>query len=924
MIKERFHENMNITRVGTCDKRAYYIPFNDADGALKAKREASRRFKLLSGCKWSLKYFDSFDDVSEALFDANQTLSLWDKIQVPSCLQLHGYGKPQYTNVNYPFPMNPPHIPRKNPTAVYAMDFTVSEQWDGLSKYIVFEGVDSCFYLYINGEFVGYSQVSHMTSEFEISRFLKDGKNRISVVVPKWCDGSYLEDQDKWRLSGIFRDVYLLARPMGHLKDFFVNTKISEDFKQAIVSVDVDILNPSDSIVTLFSPENIKMEVAVFNEEGHAEFTVDSPVLWSAEAPDLYNIIIEAAGELIPCKVGIREIKISDGIFKFNSRPIKLKGVNRHDFNAKTGYVCTMADMEKDLLLMKRHNINAIRTSHYPNDPRFLELCDQYGFYIVDEADIECHGVGCTNMDLIADDPTWAQQITERVELMVERDKNRACVIMWSLGNESGDGCNFVTAANAVRFRDSSRPVHYEQQRFNQADNTFAEHVDVVSRMYPTKEWCDDFCRETSDGRPLMLCEYSHAMGNGPGDLKDYWDVIYAHPNFLGAFVWEWFNHGIFDGKAENGKPRYLYGGDYGERHHDGNFCCDGLVSPELNPMPGLIEYKNVIAPVRVEAVDLKTGHLKITNLYDFIYLSRLECSWELTRYGKVIASGNLGCLSTPPARAESLYLDYICPTDGYCYLKLSFTSIGNQFIPDGEEMAVKQFQIPTEPSISECIPWGTLNAVDTGNSIVVEGDGFKYVFDKNSGAFSQLTQKSIALLRSPMRFNLWRAPIDNDRNIAGVWRQLCLNESEAHVYSAELQMGDSFVSIQSHLCMAAPTLPPHFDVTAEWTVFADGKIELNCDVATAAAFKFSGNNALDYIPRFGIEIIMDKSFDTIDYFGIGPGDSYIDRCHGGYVGRFSGKVSDQMTDYIVPQESGNHHGTMWAAVYNSSKDGLL
>ncbi|MDD4700247.1 MAG: glycoside hydrolase family 2 TIM barrel-domain containing protein [Oscillospiraceae bacterium] len=939
MLDRKFHEDMFVTRVGTEAGRSYYIPYSNPDDALANCREVNNRFQLLSNCKWSFTYFDSFEDVPSSITSADENINTWDKLYVPSCWQLHGFDAPQYTNTNYPFPVDPPHIPAENPTGVYALDFSVSEQWEGLQKYIVFEGVDSSLYLYINEVFVGYSQISHMTSEFEISQYIRHGKNRLTVVVPKWCDGSYLEDQDKWRLSGIFRDVYLLARPKGHIEDFFVKTTIADDYKTADITVELKCLNPEDAILTVFNPYGEKVEVTTFDSNGIASINVESPLLWSAETPDLYKVVIEAASEIIPNQIGIREVQIENSVLKLNGRPIKLKGVNRHDFNAKTGYVCTIADMTKDLELMKRHNINAIRTSHYPNDPRFLELCDKYGFYIMDEADIETHGMG--NLpnsgiirNILCNDPNWEHQFTERVELMVERDKNHPCVISWSMGNESGFGCNFDKAIENVKSIDSSRPVHYEQQHYDSEKNIFESDVDIVSRMYASPEWCEKYCSTSEDSRPLVLCEYCHAMGNGPGDLKDYWDLIYKYPNFSGGFVWEWFNHGIYAGRTPDGKAKYLYGGDFGEKHHDGNFCCDGLVAPDVTPMPGLTELKYVMQPVRVKAVDLQSGIFEVTNLYDFIYLSRLECSWEITQYGKVVANGILGALAVPPSRSQTITLDYIMPTDGYCYLNITFTSMGNDYIADGEELAFCQFPLPVSPSVSDRFDIGTVSTVDGSRFIEVIGDNFNYTFDKQSGTFCQLEHEKNQLLKTPMRFNLWRAPIDNDRNVKGKWKQLCLDESKSYVYSTQVVYGDSLVSIVTQFCMSAPTVYPHLVGTAEWTIFADGKIELNCDMNTGKGLKFEGCQEQDqenrtakempYLPRFGIEFCMEKEYESIEYFGLGGGDSYIDRKNACRVGKYSGKVSAQMTDYIVPQECGNHHATMWASIRNSSKNGIL
>ena len=582
MIKERYHNNINVTRIGTAKPRAYYVPYGTPEEAKLNTREESSRFKLLSGNKWAFSYFDSYEEIPDAITDGNTDISGWDRIPVPSNWQLHGYDKPQYINVRYPFPADLPYIPKNTPAGVYAIDFTIHDDIDTLEKYVIFEGVDSSMYLYINGEFVGYSQISHQLSEYNITNFLHVGKNRMTVVVPKWCDGTYLECQDKWRMSGIFRDVYLLVRPKGHIEDIEVKTEVAEDYREAKIIVDIDSPIAEDSIITLFNSSGDKLETTLFNSAGYAEISVSDPRMWSAEYPELYTLIIESGDEFITIPVGIRTECIENGVFKFNGRPIKLKGVNRHDFNCKNGYVCTVEDMKKDLTLMKRHNINAIRTSHYPNDPRFYELCDKMGFYVLSEADYETHGLGwpaehnrinelnLSTRNHISDRPEWEHQVCERVSLMVENFKNHTSIIGWSMGNESGYGRNVEKALLETKRRDPIRFTHYESTY--KADPKIIidkqpDCSDVVSRMYAQTSWCKeylDYAEEVNGNKPFVLCEYSHAMGNGPGDLKDYWDVIYSSDRFMGGFVWEWFNHGLYAGKADNGKPKYLYGGDYG------------------------------------------------------------------------------------------------------------------------------------------------------------------------------------------------------------------------------------------------------------------------------------------------------------------------------------------------------------------------
>ncbi len=915
MLTKMYHQNPHVLHVGCEAPRAYFIPYGSSLDAPSMQREKSDRFQLLSG-KWAFSYFDSVDEVPEKLLAADAPLSGWDTIPVPSNWQLHGYDAPQYLNTSYPFPCDPPFVPVDNPAGVYARDFQLNGEWDGLKKYIVFEGVDSCFYLYVNGQFAGYSQVAHMTSEFEIGRFLHPGKNRLTVVVCKWCDGSYLECQDKFRMSGIFRDVYLLARPMGHLEDLQIETKLAPDYRTADLVFNLTMLNPEDAAITVTDPDGQLLGRVQPDENGRAVFTVESPILWNAETPDLYQILIEAAGEYIPEQVGVREVKVDKGVVKFNGRAIKFKGVNRHDFDTEHGFAVPMAAMERDLQLMKQHNVNAIRTSHYPNDPRFLQLCDRYGFYVMDEADIETHGIW--DMDRLSDDPEWEESYLDRIARMVERDKNRPSVFCWSMGNESGFGCNHVAGLRWTEERDASRLTHYEGHYGQEEQGREWDTVpQICSRMYPSPAWCKEYC-ENDKERALILCEYSHAMGNGPGDLKDYWDVIYSHDRFCGGFVWEWYNHGLYMGRTADGRPKYGYGGDFGEKHHDGNFCCDGLISPERQPMPGLTEYKYVIQPVRVEMLDAAKGVFRVANLYDFTYLSRLECRWELTRNGEVVEQGTLGALSIPPQRAETVEVEYTLPTDGRCFIRLSFVQMADTTaLPAGMEMASAQFELPVEDKMlfSE-LPATLLSVSEEKRTIKVAGDGFTYTFDKREGAFSQLEAMGRALLKAPMTFAAWRAPTDNDASVRREWQGMGLHDLHTRVYDCNWEQEENCVAINADFALVSDTYPKQMEASARWRVNTAGEISLSVDVHVG--------DRIAFLPRFGLRLILDGRYDQVEYFGFGPGDSYIDRHNASYRGLFAGKVAEQMTDYIRPQECGNHYATEWAAVLGADRKGLF
>ena len=956
MIKERYHNNIKVSRLGTAKPRAYYVPYGSPEEAKANVREESSRFKLLSDCKWAFKYFESYEYIPENITDEGVSLSDWDKIPVPANWNLHGYDHPDYINTRFPFPHDIPNVPKNTPAGVYAIDFTIHDDIEMFSKYIVFEGVDSCVYLYINGQFVGYSQISHMLSEFDVSKYLKNGKNRLTAIVTKWCDGSYLECQDKWRMSGIFRDVYLLIRPKGHVQDVQVGTIVSEDYREATVNIDIESAIAEDSMVTLFNSMGEKLETTLFDSQGHAEFKVADPRMWSAEYPELYRVIIESGDEFITVPFGIKSQKIEDGVFYFNGRAIKIKGVNRHDFNCKNGYVCSVADLKKDIITMKRHNINAIRTSHYPNDPRFYELCDELGMYVMCEADFECHGVGWPTYynkisavkrpvrGTIADDPMWEDQIVERVLLMVENFKNNTSIISWSMGNESGWGCNVDKALIETKRRDPSRFTHYEDIISGSTEtqlylDEMPASVDTHSRMYSPPNWCENMmrvCTEQKYPKPFVLCEYCHAMGNGPGDLKEYWDVINKYDCFMGGFVWEWFNHGLYAGKAENGRPKFLYGGDFGEKYHDAEFVCDGLVSPDLKPMPGLKEYKNILKPFALNPVDLSCGIFELTNGYDFSYLSRLEGNWELTQNGEVVASGSIGSLAIPPRKTERINLGYNMPATGRCFVRVWFCSYGNPCIPDGEIVGFEQFELPTEQVYNDKMHYGNVQYTEDNLNVTLSSDHFTYIFNKEQCGFTSLKVNGKELLKKGFTFNIWRAPTDNDRAQKNRWFAACLNDSSAYERSTTVSEHDGVVTVTNNFIMATPTKRPHFEVSAEWSVFQDGNISLHLNGKVGKGIRFEpikdGElenvyddmcDIIDYFPRFGFNMELDKSFDTVEFFGMGPYQSYRDMNHASYMGKFTSTPKKEFFEFIRPQENGNHYNTEFAYVHDANGAGI-
>ena len=911
----RCHEDMSTVQIGALPPRAYYIPFERPVSSAE-QRESSKQFTLLSG-QWDFAYFRSFEDFSAAFEQSDYNFT--DTIKVPSNWQIEKLSDPDvdypnYVNVTFPFPYDPPYVPFENPVGVYRRKFSVFNVAEK-KQYLLFEGVDSAFHVFVNGKFVGYGEIPHSTHEFDISSFLQEGENTVTVAVLKLCKGSYLNDQDKFRLSGIFRDVYLLSRPKNHLKDYTVKTTVSDDLKTAQVSVTFKGVDASKVNAVLTSPDSVNSEFAIKGDT--LLFTVGNPVLWNAEAPKLYELLISYEDEYIADAVGIREIKIDGDVFKINGRKIKFKGVNRHDSDPVVGYAITTDMMRKDLEIMKAHNINAIRTSHYPNDPRFYQMCDRMGFYLIDEADLETHGV-CScgiggehdsmfnmgNMGIIAKELRWMDMIIYRMENLVERDKNRPCVVMWSAGNESGWGICLEKAADKIHGLDSTRPFHYESAGsvydkaldLNGYPLDSQPQTDVVSLMYPSAEWCRDYCESKRDGRPLVLCEYGHAMGNGPGGLKDYYDLIDKYDCFSGGFIWEFCDHGVKTGETEEGLPIYAYGGDFGDKPNDGNFCVDGLVLPDRTPSPGMLEYKAVIQPVTVEAVNLKELCFKIKNRYDFLDLSHIKgvCTFFS---GEEILERKEFTLCAKAGEFEQIVIPYDKDSEKISVIDFSFTE-------NGHEVAFASFESNVNLYKNEKIAIkGCPKYKQSGTDIIIESESFSYVYDTKSALFTSLEIKGEKILLQPMEYNIWRAPTDNDKPYQWKWRErTAYDRSYSRAYNLDIKQTKDALVICQEASMSSASLAPVVRMNICWEIGANGAISLKCDVKVRENVVF--------LPRFGVKMVFDKSFDSVKWVGIGPYESYSDTDHASRFGTFELLVKDMLFPYIRPQESGNHTRT--------------
>ena len=900
----KLHENPDVLHVGACPPRSYYLPKAPDDGG------ESSRVCSLNGT-WSFRYFDSFLDVfpdgtaADICFDEDDM----DEIEVPSCWQNAGYDRHMYTNVRYPIPFDPPFVPDENPCGLYLRRFEISAEDRTRRTYLNFEGVDSCFYLWVNEQFAGYSQVSHSTSEFDVTDLLVEGENAVAVLVLKWCDGTYLEDQDKLRMSGIFRDVYLISRPENHIRDFFVKTALNEDFSRATIRVETELCGKPEISAALYAPDGELLQIAAGE---NPVFTVERPQLWNAEDPVQYTLRLATPDEVIEQKVGISKIEIRGGVLYFNGVKIKLRGVNRHDSDPVTGYTISREQAKRDLILMKQHNINAVRTSHYPNAPWFLQLCSEYGFYVIAEADIESHGAsmqtGAHGMDEYADvalNPIFDKAILDRIQRSVIRDKNNACVLMWSYGNESGWGPSFEKAGAWVKSYDPSRLTHYENTYYDaRGHKNDLSSLDTVSRMYPAPAWIEEYFADPKNTQPLVLCEYIHAMGNGPGDAEQYQQLIMRHDGFMGGFVWEWCDHAVYGGTTPDNRDVFRYGGDFGEFPNDGNFCMDGLVYPDRTPHTGLLEYKNVIRPVRAELLDAKAAEIRLTNYRDFTNTDEfLMISWEIQQDGETTACGVLDDIAIAPHESGVIRLNGEVPETGDVTILLNYSAKKDDsvFFPKGHALGFDQLIVSRAARSEAPLTPGGVQAVEDGRRITVTGPDFRYVFSKTEGVFESLVKSNASLLTRPMTWNTYRAPTDNDQYIDAAWKQAGYDCPRVKVYGCESRVENGVAAIDCTLSLAAVYRRPFLRLECRFMIDGAGRIR--------AEIRGARDTAQAYLPRFGLRMFLPKSFDTAEYFGYGPYESYCDKHQASYLGRFAQRTDDLFEDYVKPQENGSRFG---------------
>ena len=953
-------ENPAVFQTNTLKPHCNLLPYSSKERALSGEKKDCSWFKSLNGI-WDFKLVenpvlvpDNFETVED---------NFWEKIKVPGNWQTQGFGKPHYTNVIFPFPADPPHVPSDNPTGIYHKNFHISEEWLTRELTLHFSGVDSAYYVWINGQKVGYSQGSRLPAEFNISEYITKGENSILVQVMKWSDGSYMEDQDMWWLSGIFRDVYIYARSPVEVYDLEIKPDLDENYRDGLLEIELDIQNNTAEsrefridlqlIDQQGTPaadkqgQKVKKEEKVLagGKKETAEFSMayENPDKWTAETPNLYRLLVEIKDQqenLIEAKsttVGFRTVEIKGGQLLVNGKEIMIKGVNRHDIHPETGRAVSLKDMKKDIMLMKEHNINAVRTSHYPNDSRFYELCDYYGLYVMDEVDIETHGFTAVNdISRISDDPVWEEAYLNRMQRMVARDKNHPSIIIWSLGNESGFGCNHEAMAAWTREEDPTRPIHYEGDREMKVADIFGPMDPAVEEVINFGEgrkfnWGAGFEPEEYQDKPLILCEYAHAMGNGPGELKDYWAAFYKYDNIQGGFVWDFIDQGLLQ-KGETGAYHFAYGGDFGDKPHDKNFNINGLVFPDRTPSPGLIEYKKVLEPVKVTAEDLNKGEIKIKNRYDFIDLSHLAGSWKLLKEGTIIQSGSIKLPEIDPEEQRVISIPVQKPVrktgNAEYWLEISFvlaqdTSWGQR----GDEVAWSQLEMPYSqvklPEITSSASQLPLQIAENSRDITISDGDFSITVDRVQGTINEFVAQGQHLWHKGPRLNFWRAPIDNDdsvhegRSLKDRWQQLGFDNLQHRIDKIEfMDKGKEEISFKVSSRVAPPVLDSGFNCEYLYTVYSGGLIRLIVSGEPEGEFPD--------LPRIGLNMVIPLEFNNINWYGLGPGEAYVDTKEAQRVGDFSRKVEDLHTPYVYPQENGNRTEVRRVSLTDSADRGLF
>ena len=904
-------QDLNCTNINRLPARATLIPYPDAASARRGERAASPWYLGLNG-RWDFCYYTSWKQVEELSgFAGEGTLGT---IQVPGVWQLQGYGSPQYTNVRYPIPFDPPYVPDDTPVGVYDRTFTLPAAFEGRQTVLRFEGVSSCCYAYVNGQLAGMSKGPHLPAEYDISGLIRPGENSLRVIVLQWSDGTYLEDQDMWRFAGIFRDVALLSFGKKRICDLTAETGLTNGYQDGTLRVSAQVTGARQVKFTLLDGEETVLCETCPVKGGQAvlEAGIRNVKRWTAETPDRYELIAEIDGQAERAFIGFKQVEIKNGVFLVNGKAIKLHGVNRHDTHPTLGFYTPVNEMEKDVLLMKRHNINTVRTSHYPNDPRFLDLCDKYGLYVVDETDIECHGITqIGSYDDIAIDPKWETQFVDRGTRMVLRDRNHPSIVMWSMGNESGYGCCHVAMYKAMKAIDASRPIHYERDQWERQAIT----ADVTSRMYAGIDDMVNYAKEKHE-KPFFQCEYCHAMGQGPGLLEAYWQAFNAHPQLMGGCIWEWADHGLV--KEENGEKYYAYGGDFGEWPHDGCFCVDALTYPDRAPHTGLLEFAHVIRPVRAAMADESKGVVSFRNYYGFLSLEHLDGHYAVVAGKQVLKEGDF-TLRTAAGRTGRMTFDLGTYPAG-AVLNFSFAlRKATAWAPAGHVVARDQLPLTLGSALPAVrLPELPLTLERTGARVTVRGNDFAVAF--GSEGMEEMIFRGVTVLKQGARVNLWRAPTDNDNgfiNLASKWEKLGLNRLLCRNEKLEAEEKDGAVNVTVQGVYGSKVVAPVLRVTQQYTVTGDGRVALEITYAPM-------REIADYLPRLGLRMTLPDGFDRLVWQGRGPWESYPDKKTGALLGRYETTVDATHEPYVRPQENGAHEDTAFAALMNSRGIGLM
>ena len=927
-------ENHQIDGINRMPARAHFLTFPSKEKALLNNNRYTHAFKNLNGV-WKFMFLDAPEYSPEGFFNSDFDVTKMDDITVPGNWQLQGYGKMHYSDLWYNFPINPPYVPTENPTGIYKRTFFVEESYRDKKIIIRFCGVDSAYHLWINGKEVGYSKVARNESEFDITDLIRVGEeNDVTVRVYQWSDGTYLEDQDMWWESGIFRDVELIGVPKDGINDYKVIADLDDEYKNGIFKVEAFLRTTKEVNVTfelVDAGENTVFTKTVVAKEGKA--CIDEVIAdvnhWTAETPYLYKLFmtVEDNGqivEVIPQNVGFRNIRLNGETFLVNGVAIKFKGVNRHDYSPQNGRVVSREEIEKDIILMKQFNINAIRTSHYPNSYYLYDLCDEYGMYLIAETDLECHGFELTgDYKWITDDPSWELAYVSRMTRMIERDKNHPAIIFWSLGNESAFGCNFRKMTDVAHEMDPTRLVHYE-------GDFDVESADVYSTMYtwienPKKPYLMKDIIEKSK-KPHVHCEYCHAMGNGPGNLKDYQDLVYAHDKLQGGFVWEWFDHGI-ESFTESGEKYYRYGGDFGDDPSNKDFCIDGLIMPDRTPSPGLYEYKKVIEPITTTAIDIQKGIINLLSRYDFANLDRFNLVYKVMEDDVILQTGFMAVPSIEARANRDITLPYdlsaikVKPGAHY-YVNISYQlREDTRYASSGHELATAQFELPLYKEGIMVRPEGILNVEKEHTTLHVKGANFSLDFNLVNGNLMNIVRDGMQVLSKGPRLTLWRAPISNDMEIIDKLKKVYFLHLEHEVVmNIDYHMEGNILKVEVDTINSTTNSAWHFKTKYVYTVCPSGDILIDVEGTPSGRVDL----APDMLPRIGVSMHLDKSMEHVRYFGMGPGENYADSKEAAQMGLYANTVDGLFTNYVIPQENGNHMGCKWVSMTNDRGMGLL